>query len=641
MSAPARRPPPQRRPAAAPAAAAPGPGPASWRRPPASSADDWTLADGGRTFESDEEDSPSFFSGPPPPALDLTGPDVPARPVGSGTISLPAGAPASAGPAQVHTIGVARARALGPGDIPTAPRGRREAAFGLFRAIHETTDEGLDSVPVPSAKELNGISKEGLLLLFDARRLAEITRPRSAQDDVRAAQFLKAQSTLGSSGWANTSADAEFHSIFFGCQVVFRPGQTPAVFGTLLRWAIPFAVDHPKDISKTQAWSAIFSEAAVLYPQLEAEVYSCRGNGREYNLSASLLAKIRDLGSAYFSLRASSLLPALARLGPSPLALQAKAAIHGYVQQAITFPETWDYIDTMIQHGALRQHGSDPALSENAARVAIARPLLMGLLQGQTLNWGVEDLVQAHVSYQPSATLLHSTDFARLTLTLPAAAALASSLPPVSWAPAASAAGHIPAPALPTRLPAIPPATVGPADSHIGPRPGSHGSRSHPLYFSGEYPAPPGWAPPPSQPPLALVPYSASSGPGSAPTAQSGQGARSGRASALSIPSARPIVGSSSPFFAASPNPCDYCGTPGHAQYECPRRFADTYNRPLPGFTMRGDYEPSAWMNGDLVPAARMAMASFFHEFKIPAHRRFRVTMDHIASGTAPPPPGP
>jgi hypothetical protein len=46
-------------------------------------------------------------------------------------------------------------------------------------------------------------------------------------------------------------------------------------------------------------------------------------------------------------------------------------------------------------------------------------------------------------------------------------------------------------------------------------------------------------------------------------------------------------------------------------------------------------------MNGDLVPAARMAMASFFHEFKIPAHRRFRVTMDHIASGTAPPPPGP
>ncbi len=235
MSAPARRPLPQRRPAAAPAAAAPGLAPASWRRPPASSADDWTLADGGRTFETNEEDSPPFFPGPPPPALDLTGPDAPARPVGPGTITLPSDATASVGLASVHTIVVARARASGPGDIAPAPRGRREASLGLFRAIHETTDEGLDSVPVPSGKQLNGISKEGLLLLFDARRLAEITRPRSAQDDVKAAQFLKAQSTLGSSGWANTSADAEFQSIFFGCQVVFRPGQTPAVFGTLLR----------------------------------------------------------------------------------------------------------------------------------------------------------------------------------------------------------------------------------------------------------------------------------------------------------------------------------------------------------------------------------------------------------------------
>ncbi len=45
----------------------------------------------------------------------------------------------------------------------------------------------------------------------------------------------------------------------------------------------------------------------------------------------------------------------------------------------------------------LRQHGSDPARRKNAARVAMARPLLIALLQGQTLDWDMADLVQARV----------------------------------------------------------------------------------------------------------------------------------------------------------------------------------------------------------------------------------------------------
>ena len=75
----------------------------------------------------------------------------------------------------------------------------------------------------------------------------------------------------------------------------------------------------------------------------------------------------------------------------------------------------------------------------------------------------------------------------------------------------------------------------------------------------------------------------------------------------------------------------------GHAQYECPRRFFDTYHRALPGFTQHGHYDPSAWAAGDLVPAARAAMASYVTEFKIPAHRKYGVTAEHIQLGTAPP----
>jgi hypothetical protein len=390
----------------------------------------------------------------------------------------------------------------------------------------------------------------------------------------------------------------------------------PAVFGALLKWAVPFAVDHPQDISKTATWAAIYKEAASLFPQLEAAVLDCRVHGREFNISVSLLAKIRELGSSYFTLRASALLPVLLMLGTSPLELQARSALCGFIQQASTFTETWDYIDNMIQNGALRQHGLDPAQNENAARVAMARPLLTALLQGQTLSWDLAQLVQDHVSHVPSANLLHSTDLGKLVLTSPAAAALAASLPAMvketnGWA-----------------LPLTgPPSNIKPT---LDPK-------THPLYFSGEYPVPPGWLPPATT----KQPGAPGSGPPAAlPPGQSrGTPSRTKRTSKLTIPTSRLIVGSSSPFPVPSTHPCDYCQAPGHAQYECPRRFGDLFRRPLPGFSTRGDYDPSAWAFGDLVPAARSAMAAYLHENNVPMHRRFRVTLDHIATGTAPPPP--
>jgi hypothetical protein len=191
-------------------------------------------------------------------------------------------------------------------------------AIGLFRASCETAPSGLAGVCPPNTKELQAISLDAVALLFDARRVAEISRPRTAQDDIKAAQFLKAQQTLEGKGWAHVSADAEYHCIFFGCQVVFRAGLSPSAIALLLQWAVPFGIDTPGDISKSADWAALLSEAATLYPQLEAEVHACRCNGREFNMPASLFSKIRSLAEAYFRLRASLLFPRSPDWGPPP-----------------------------------------------------------------------------------------------------------------------------------------------------------------------------------------------------------------------------------------------------------------------------------------------------------------------------------
>ena len=524
-------------------------------------------------------------------------------------------------------------RAPPPSNAGTRVSPPASSAIGLFRASCETAPSGLAGVCPPTTKELQAISLDAVALLFDARRVAEISRPRTAQDDIKAAQFLKAQQTLEGKGWAHVSADAEYHCIFFGCQVVFRAGLSPSAIGLLLQWAVPFGIDTPGDISKSSDWAALLAEAATLYPQLEAEVHACRCNGREFNMPASLFSKIRSLAEAYFRLRAATLFPLLAQLGTSALEDQAKSVIRGYIGQATSLPEAWGHVEKMIEGGALRQHGVEPAQAENAARVTIARAFLIALLQGQTRNWGMADTVLAHTTFQPSSTLLHSTDFARLILTSPAAAALAASLGPLPGSPVA------PAPWTPTP-PALspPPRAAGPdratpapilsAQDHArGFRLSAAGVRVHALYFSGEYAPPPDWTPPaPPAPTSTLEPGT-------------GRGARTPRSSDLCIPTAKPIVGSSSPFLIASTHPCDYCTVTGHAQYECPKRFADTYHVPLPGFTMTGDYDRSAWASGDLAPTARLAMAQYLSERRIAAHRRCKVTLDHVASGTAPPPP--
>ena len=494
--------------------------------------------------------------------------------------------------------------------------------IGLLRASREPAASGLDPIRPPTAKELHSITLHGLLVIFDQRRVAEITRPRVAQDDVKAAQYLKAQKALEAQGWAASGIDVEHHAVFYGCQVVFKTGMSPATIALLFQWAVPFGLDTPGDVSKDPEWRSLLDSGAVLYPQLEAEVHGCRSGGREFSMPASLFSKIRTLAEAYFRLRAEALVGLLDMLGSSSPEEQAKAAIRGYIDQARTLPPAWQHIESMIDLGVLRQHGADPAVAENAARVVMARAFLTTLLRGQAPSWGVDDLIHTHLQHRPSATLLHSTDFARLALTSPSAAALAASLPGLGHSTPQLATPAPSSPAASLSAPVKMPLTA--MEVQLGFRAGPNGTRTHPLYHAGEYATPPGWLPPPQTAPPPT-------------TGTSPPGARLPRANvALSIPTARLVVGRSSPFSISSPHPCDYCHLPGHAQYECPRRFADTYHRPLPGFTSAGSPDPACWVGGDLTPQARAALAGFLVENHIPAHRKFGVTVEHIASGTAP-----
>ena len=513
------------------------------------------------------------------------------------------------------------------------------ASVGLFRAASQAAPAGLELVLIPTAQELQSISAEAVHYLFDPRRVAEITRPRTTADDIKAAAFLKAQKALETRGWNHVAADSEFHNIFFGCQVVFRAGMSPSTIALLLSYCIPFGLDVPNDISKGQEWSALTSLACSLYPQLEAEVHACRVNNREYNMPASLFSRIRACAEAHTRLLAEALFPLLAFLGTSPLHEQCKAVIRGYIAQASGLSAAWGYVETMIDAGMLRSHGVDPAQAENAARVTIARAFLIARLQGQQRNWDMTATLQSHITFQPSATLLHSTDFGKLILTNPAAASLAATLtrsfPPFNLpTPSVPPDLPYPGPALPAPTQSLT-STLSPLDTQRGFRISVGGARVHPLYFSGEYVPPPDWLPPPAAGPGNGP--STGAGPGPAPAL--GNANRVQRPSPLTVPTSKSIVASSSPFVTASPHPCDYCNVTAHAQYECPRRFADTFHAPLPGFTMSGDYDRSAWLNGDLTPPARAAMAAFLTGHKIPTHRRFGVTPAHIASGVAPAPP--
>ena len=496
--------------------------------------------------------------------------------------------------------------------------------LGLFEVQGANIRDDFLAIRPPTAAELIAVSEDAVRLLFCDRRLAEITRARSASDDVKAAAALKAQRCLTDQGWRHGQLDAEHHAVYYGFQARFLIGSSPTMLGQLIGWATPFGLDRPGDISKTPEWAEHRTTAAALFPRLETAVFASRTPAREFSMPGSLFVQIRKLAVAYFCTRARTLAPLLAQLPDSPLHDQAKTIIRAYIAQARDLPILWAHLENSIVDGALNEHLTDPAVVENAARVSMARPFLTALLSGQVRGWGAAQMIAAHQSHVPSAALLHSTDFSQLVLTSAQAAQFALTIP----GPASATSGPSPPDgstySQPSWPPYAPPRAPPPPSLYVTPSPLSA-------------PSPPAALPPPAYPPPAGPPAATPPGP---PTSVSNR-ARASTVSALCIPPSKAIVTSASPFTTMSSHPCDYCGMTAHAQYECPKRFFDTYGRPLPGFLRSGEYDPTAWSNGDLLPAARRAMAAYLTELRIPTHRKFGVTADHVASGVAPPPPKP
>jgi hypothetical protein len=463
-------------------------------------------------------------------------------------------------------------------------------------------------------------------LVFCHLRLAETTIPRSEKDDAATIAALKAQKYLQTIGMHSGALVGDLQHICFGTQVRFTAGLTPQEIGKRLAVAIPFMINDPKDITSTTKWLEIRAHGRVLLRRLEAELAVCKASVTEHAMGHSVFRLIQKLLKQYLDLRALAVLPLMDTAPTAPFSAEIRAIAGGYIDQANMWPECLRVATDMIDGDIFTGHGGNPALAGNAAHTAMARPFLLALLHGMARPRNTERMLQ---------------DYAEIPVTTPGPDG--HPWPGGFPGPPGPPPGQRPNPApKPTPAPPAPrPAPPGgmvqiiPPGAERGSPAGAHGplwdaiSRPgfrtdhagylyHPQWFSGEYACPFGWVPPPG----------ASGFPVPGQTGVS--------RTTLTIPVAISIVASSSPFQAPPKEPCRHCHMPGHAQYECPKRFAETYHEPLPGFLVSGVPDPGAWLNGNLLAPARAAMAAYVRKHNIPAHRKYPVTAEHIASGLPP-----
>jgi hypothetical protein len=75
------------------------------------------------------------------------------------------------------------------------------------------------------------------------------------------------------------------------------------------------------------------------------------------------------------------------------------------------------------------------------------------------------------------------------------------------------------------------------------------------------------------------------------------------------------------------------CSITGHRAYECPKAFFRAFGRVMPGQRDDGSQDPSAWVDDELVPAARADLASYLRWTRVPLNRRCPVSIALIAAG--------
>ena len=564
-------------------------------------------------------DADDTFPGPRP-AAPVTLPAVPARgppraaPLPPAPAPIPAAVPAAPAPAAFPAPPAPR-----PAAHPAAPRAQPAPALGpapsgaqgLFRAQHETDKDEFAHIRRRTQAELQAITESGMAHVFCPLRVAETTRPRSDKDDAITIAALKVQKNLQAVGLSAGSMARETHHLCYGPQATFTSGLNPHQIGELLPVAIPFMINSPNDITSSAAWQDIRKLAITYNTRLEAEIRTCRAHGTEYAMANTIFRLVKKLMLWFLTLRARAMLPLMNTDPLAPYAADILAIAGGYIDQAVMMPECLDKAEDMIDNGIFSANALNPEMVDNAARAAMARPFLQAIIHGSERPKHTAVMIEKYLAFTAGP----------VGATGPAG--------PVGPAP-----GQRPAPP-PKPTPAPAPRAMAlmspgqdrgsPAGAHgqlfdIPGRPGLRmdpaGFIFHPQWYSGEYSTPPGWVPPPGAAGLPI------------PKPPPG--------SNLNIPVALAIVTTSSPFTTSTRDPCRYCSQPGHAQYECPKRFAETFYEPLPGFLASGLPDPAAWLHGTLLAPARSAMADYLRRHNVQAHRKYAVTADCIASGLPP-----
>jgi hypothetical protein len=330
----------------------------------------------------------------------------------------------------------------------------------------------------------------------------------------------------------------------------------------------------------------IRAHGRVLYTRLEAELAVCRASSTEHAMGHTVFRLIQKLLAQYLDLRALALLPLMGTDPSDPHAAEIMAIAGGYIDQANMWPECLRVATDMIDSGIFTGYGGNPALASNAAHTAMSRPFLLALLHGMARPRNTDKMLQDYAEFPATAP---GPDGHPGPAGLPGPPGTPPGQRP-NPDPKPTPVPLAPRPAPPSGAAQIMPPGAergSPAGIHgllwdVAGRPGfrtdNAGYLYHPLWYSGEYSCPFGWIPPQG---ATGFPAPGQAGPSR---------------TSLTVPVAISIIASSSPFQAPPKDPFRHCHLPGHSQYECPKRFAETrkpFTSPSPG----------SWSPDSLTPA--------------------------------------
>ena len=111
-------------------------------------------------------------------------------------------------------------------------------------------------------------------------------------------------------------------------------------------------------------------------------------------MSATIFHLVRKLTYAFFDLRAQLMLPLMDLPPHAPHATAVHAIAGGYNDQAVMLRACLDTANDRIDSGVFSASTGNPALGENAAWVALARPFLLVLLFGMEQDTKTAQMIQ-------------------------------------------------------------------------------------------------------------------------------------------------------------------------------------------------------------------------------------------------------